>query len=130
MEAKICGKCKSEKSTKEFAKKTGTRLQSHCNSCQREYLRKHYANNKDYYLRRNKLNEERNRQYIIEAKNRPCADCGKTYPSYVMDFDHIERKSFTIGANLHNHHKTVVAEILKCDVVCANCHRERTFGKK
>ncbi|MDQ3748589.1 MAG: hypothetical protein M3367_06190 [Acidobacteriota bacterium] len=63
-------------------------------------------------------------------KNRPCADCEKTYPPYVMDFDHTENKLFTIGAGLHNYHKKVIAEIAKCDVVCANCHRERTFGKK
>ncbi|MDQ3062765.1 MAG: hypothetical protein M3R14_07865 [Acidobacteriota bacterium] len=130
MDTKICCRCKSEKPIEEFAKKTKTRLQSHCNFCQREYLRNHYANNKNYYKNRNKLNEEKNRQFIIEMKNKPCADCGKTYPPYVMDFDHKGNKSFTIGASLHNYHKKVVTEIAKCDVVCANCHRERTFGKK
>lgn len=65
------------------------------------------------------------------AKNVPCTDCGERYASYVMDFDHvIGVKSFGIGTRLGIHSDTsLIAEIAKCEVVCANCHRERTFRR-
>ena len=69
---------------------------------------------------------------ILNAKNRPCQDCGQRYPPYVMDFDHRYGKKFLIGRQVWS--TTSVArvkeEIAKCDIVCANCHRERTYGAK
>jgi hypothetical protein len=58
-------------------------------------------------------------------------DCGIKYPSYVMDFDHRDptTKLFAIGAAYSVAEKRLRDEISKCDVVCANCHRERTHGK-
>ena len=68
---------------------------------------------------------------IREAKNRPCQDCGIQYPYYVMQFDHREpaKKLFTIGnRGALKTLEVLKAEIAKCDVVCANCHMERTHG--
>ncbi len=68
---------------------------------------------------------------IIEAKSVPCADCGVRYPPYVMDFDHRNpaEKLGNIGCGRKWGEPRLRAEIAKCDVVCANCHRERTHGK-
>jgi hypothetical protein len=84
----------------------------------------------------NRLRHKRDRDesalIIRDAKSRPCADCGQVYPPYVMDFDHVRgKKRFNIGLFRagHTRPKEVLAEIAKCDVVCANCHRERTYGK-
>lgn len=92
-----------------------------------------YMRNKEISDWRNKTGSkrmrEKNQAYIIEAKNKPCMDCGMSHPSYVMDFDHRDRKEkfrdisdlvFSYGF------KRLMAEIMKCDVICANCHRERT----
>jgi len=39
------------------------------------------------------------RDIINAAKSRPCADCGISYPFYVMTFDHVRgEKKFTIGS--------------------------------
>ena len=59
-------------------------------------------------------------------------DCNVTYPSYVMDFDHVRgEKKFLLA---RGHQKTgfnqVIAEMAKCDVVCSNCHRIRTHGRR
>jgi hypothetical protein len=45
-----------------------------------------------------------------------------------MDFDHRpgELKSFGLGAASGRNREAIVAEIAKCDLVCANCHRVRT----
>ena len=74
---------------------------------------------------------ERTQVIIRTAKDKPCADCGQRYPYYVMDFDHgASEKCFNIGATGHTRNRPALhAEIAKCEVVCANCHRERTWGK-
>lgn len=65
---------------------------------------------------------------IKQAKDVPCADCGKRYPHYVMDFDHVREGKLANVSNLAKGNvDTLLAEIAKCDVVCANCHRERTY---
>lgn len=78
--------------------------------------------------------EKRQREYarasalIIEAKSVPCKDCGVSYPWYVMDFNHRGDKKFNIGASRHFGCKKLKAEIAKCDVICSNCHRLRTYA--
>lgn len=73
---------------------------------------------------------------IHEYKNHPCKDCGVSYPYYVMDFDHLngEEKLFNISkiGNFKGKDgkKKLIAEIQKCEVVCSNCHRERTHERK
>ena len=73
----------------------------------------------------------RNKAIINEAKDHPCLDCGIQYPVYVMQFDHRDpaTKSFTIGTKgPRKSPETLLAEIAKCDIVCANCHMERSYG--
>ena len=48
---------------------------------------------------------------------------------HVMDFDHVgEGKVLNIGRMRSSGHslEEIEAEIAKCELVCANCHRERT----
>lgn len=75
---------------------------------------------------------ERRISFVREAKSVPCTDCGKTFPYYVMQFDHVEgEKKFTIGGGGVMCHglDALIEEIVKCDVVCANCHCIRSFAK-
>ena len=56
----------------------------------------------------------------------PCSDCGEK-DVLVLEFDHLENKSFNIAAGMrYRKWDLVLAEIAKCEVVCANCHRRRT----
>jgi hypothetical protein len=73
---------------------------------------------------------DRNRAVVNWAKSRPCVDCGVSYPPYVMQLDHRDPKTklFTIGASLNSRNlDAVVAEVEKCDPVCANCPSTRTW---
>lgn len=92
--------------------------------------RKHYKSNKDQYKRHNLEVREQARIVMREAKERPCEDCGVEYPSYVMDFHHRDpdQKSGYVGRMARSGLKKLAIEIAKCDVLCANCHRERTWG--
>lgn len=60
-------------------------------------------------------------------------DCALTFPYYVMDFDHRpdEVKLFNIAeyARLKPSMAQLEAEIAKCDVICSNCHRIRTYER-
>lgn len=73
-----------------------------------------------------------NQLIVYEYKNVSCVDCHVNYPPYVMDFDHRnpEEKLFHISKPMSHNKEEIIAEIKKCDVVCANCHRIRTFIKR
>lgn len=67
---------------------------------------------------------------VRKAKAQPCADCLGTFPPCAMDFDHVRGvKEFGVAAGICRvSDQRLLAEIAKCDVVCANCHRIRTHG--
>ena len=83
----------------------------------------------------NRQNDKRNKiqKYIQEYKQlHPCVDCKESYPYWIMEFDHLSDKLFTIGSyrNSTNSIEKIIKEIEKCEVVCSNCHRNRTYLRK
>jgi hypothetical protein len=70
--------------------------------------------------------------FIVELKTKnPCVDCGGRFEACQMDFDHVGEKRDSIS-NLLRGGATVEAisvEISRCQLVCANCHRERTQNR-
>jgi hypothetical protein len=102
----------------------------YCRYCQREFSRKHYRAFKSRYLERNERRRLKHVEIIRNAKSLPCADCHAEYPFYVMEFDHVRGKKrehlarmATLGIS------AILNEIEKCDVVCSNCHKERTWRR-
>jgi hypothetical protein len=70
------------------------------------------------------------RDLIIEAKRKPCAQCGIQYDWWIMQFDHVRgEKLFNISSYPGQSLSRVKAEIEKCEVVCANCHSDRTYRR-
>lgn len=61
-----------------------------------------------------------------------CEDCGEAYPYYVLQFDHDGDKKYNVSdmAWSGKSKALILAEISKCDLVCANCHAERTFRRR
>lgn len=62
-----------------------------------------------------------------------CADCRNRYPHYVLEFDHRPefRKIDGVYRVLRNYGPDAAwAEVAKCDVVCANCHKVRTYQRE
>lgn len=58
-----------------------------------------------------------------------CADCGYSQHAVALDFDHVRgEKVAGVGAMVSWSCEAILAEIAKCDVVCANCHRVRTHS--
>lgn len=97
----------------------------------RQATLRHYYKHKDRLLAQTRERQQIGQQMIDEAKSRPCMDCGIQYPTYIMDFDHVRGvKRFYIGGAAGRSLKTLGEEIAKCDVVCSNCHRERTHRRQ
>lgn len=140
MDTKTCGFCKKELNILEFAFKNikANKRHSKCKACQKEYCKKHYVANRSDYCDRAKTNNKRyktrNKDFLSSLKEGiPCKDCGKQYPHYVMDFDHLPsfRKNENVSRMKNSAYstKTMIEEIAKCDLVCSNCHRERTWKR-
>lgn len=133
---KKCSWCGRIQGWKKFPQH-GKRLFSHCLECQRKYSRAHYKKNKDKHIARKAAyvawRRDAVRDMIRNAKAVPCTDCKKEYPYYVMDLDHVRGKSFGFGTVLHGKWRSVSAlesELAKCEPVCSNCHRERTYTRR
>lgn len=75
-----------------------------------------------------RVNTHRIRLYKYLEKH-PCVSCGESDP-IVLEFDHLQQsgKIIAISNAVCNgwSWKRIAAEIEKCQVLCANCHRRRT----
>lgn len=102
------------------AEKDGrTRWKMHCRICQRAKMSKYLSKRREH-LDRVKL----------EAG---CADCGIRSPHpEIYDFDHVRGEKVAGVADLltSGSWDAFIAEIEKCEVVCANCHRIRTKSRQ
>ena len=133
-----CYRCGEVKSLDEFAWRRRKRNQrdSFCRPCRSAYGREHYLANKQRYIDQASATQRRLRReriaYLVDYfATHPCADCGESDP-VVLEFDHLDpkAKSFTIGGSISDRSwQSILDEIAKCDVVCANCHRRRTMKR-
>ena len=103
-----------------------------CMECAREARNRSYHRNKPAMVERNRKFMVKRRELIQSFKDKPCVDCGVKYPYYVMDFDHKEGelKNFNLATSAYKDLRRVQEEMCKCDLVCANCHRERTHQRR
>jgi|APSaa5957512535_1039671.scaffolds.fasta_scaffold24296_2 hypothetical protein len=81
-------------------------------------------------MKKRTRHHERNRQFIAELKlSNPCSMCGETDPR-CLDFDHHDPavKVASIGYLVQQEYglQTILKEIGKCQILCANCHRIKT----
>jgi len=77
---------------------------------------------------RDKQNLKRKLAEIKEASG--CVDCGINN-HIILDFDHLRDKKYNISRMIHDGFswKAIKKEIEKCEIVCANCHRIRTYNR-
>jgi len=61
-----------------------------------------------------------------------CADCGFNKHSAALQFDHIDpaTKKFDISKSLNRTWESILEEIAKCVLRCANCHAIKTADNK
>lgn len=131
-----CNSCHKEKELGEFSFRNLKKKEriKRCKECVAVLTKQHYKKHKEEYQKsrgRTRLAQHLEIQKLKESS--PCADCSGFFPYYVMDFDHREDQEkignvsqlTRIGSG-----QLVKDEIKKCDLVCSNCHRIRTFQRK
>jgi hypothetical protein len=131
---RTCRVCKEAKRLTEFPFRSLVRQtrQWICLSCQRAYTQAWYQLNRKKQIAAARVRRDREakvlgtriREYLADH---PCVDCGESDPD-VLDFDHLRDKRANVSRLVHGavSWELVVAEIAKCEVRCANCHRRRT----
>lgn len=133
---KQCKDCGELKELSEFPTYFGDkpRKTSHkvrCKICDK-IKRRNYERNRDSDIKK-KLSEYKrklrinNKQYFIEQFGNKCADCNNTYPACAYDFHHNNPNTKDIDPGLLFARKlsAIAAELTKCVMLCANCHRIR-----
>jgi hypothetical protein len=99
-----------------------------CKVCKREESKKSYQRNKLTYQARAPRRRFESRNMITKLKSEPCVDCKTKFHFCQMDFDHRDptEKRLPISRMGLMGINSILKEIAKCDLVCANCHRDRT----
>lgn len=131
-----CCCCNLEKPEYDFSfkNKKERKFNSRCKSCQSEYCKTHYLNNKEKHIlsscRSKKAIRSKNQKLKLEyLSGKSCAECGNT-DQRVFEFHHrnpLEKENtVSVLLNFKSWDK-VIKEIEKCDILCANCHRIKHY---
>ena len=133
---KICPGCGEERDAeKDFNWKYKDRgiRNTRCKFCQSQVSKQHYQQNKQSYMTRI---HSRDKEVLLGNQNKlaaylerhPCVDCGLV-DIRVLEFDHVrgtKREAIARMVRIGCSWSTIEAEIAKCEVRCANCHRIKT----
>jgi len=98
-----------------------------CKKCQCEYQQKHYSSRKAYYVGKAKVRNEFLREFVQRVRRISTCKCGEDR-WWVLDFHH--RDGLSKIDNVPNLAArgmgigTIKDEMRKCDILCANCHRD------
>ncbi len=139
--SKVCTKCGVEKPLDEFPFRSlrtrGEQRHSVCKECTAKRTNAWYHANREAHIANVRSNKgayrEAAREYAMNyLATHPCVDCGETNP-YVLEFDHRGGKERNVSEMILSGTysiERVAAEISKCDVRCANCHRRKTARER
>lgn len=134
---KVCSKCKIEQPVENFSVNRSKRdgRQSYCNTCRKAWYSDYYHKGdveKARILANNEKRRQENIEFLRSLKDKPCADCGMSYPAHVMDFDHLDgsQKTANVSSMAKWSRTAILREIAKCELVCSNCHRIRTHERR
>jgi len=91
-----------------------------------------YKNREDLYKAQKRHRIRVREQLFAFLSTKECIDCGEKDP-IVFEFDHVDPKNKfkSISKMLSGHYawKSVLLEIDKCEIRCANCHRRKTYSQ-
>lgn len=133
----ICCFCQADKDTDLFMT-TGPRRPK-CKKCHSTYVNNYLklnpdkaAANRKYASKSRAKRKATLRLFVNWLKEAPCFDCKGCFHPEVMEFDHVDVKNFGISVMVSRTttDERLMEEILKCELVCANCHRLRTVMRR
>jgi len=117
----------------EFHKNSARRdgFQGYCKPCRAAIDHAEYERSRGK-PRPQRIWERGRAAWLLSLKvGRPCTDCGRIFPPQVMQWDHLPGtdKLGDVSTFKGRSRMDVLAEIAKCQLVCANCHGIRTFDR-
>lgn len=130
-----CSKCGELKSIFDFYKDRHAKngLTSKCKNCENIATKEWQAKNKEWRKSYNKKCYDKSRDFVTAyKKDLKCQECGETHPACLV-FHHRrpEEKGFNIGQCIKGKSvEQIMDEIVKCNVLCANCHRKLHYNLK
>lgn len=134
MQIKICTLCKTEREDSAFRwikpKDRKPHLHSWCNTCQVSYNKAQRHKNPALYNEKARERRYSRKQRAIHYKGGVCEDCREVVHPAAFDFHHTDptQKDRDPGLMLSCSDETLFAELDKCILLCANCHRIRHFN--
>lgn len=127
---KACSRCKVEKELGLFnnSQKGTHGRHAYCRQCCSDLEKLRPSRKEEHRTRQN----HRRRILDIIKTMASCADCQYDSHPAALDFDHLPEfvKSFDIARETGRSWDLMFAEIMKCEVVCSNCHRIRTADRR
>lgn len=144
-QTKICTKCKEKKSISSFySRKSKSGTASECKECKLKYTleysrtekgkeirhkatRKWVCNNAQRVNATQNLSRKNKKLRAISLLGGVCVDCKLSFSECVYDFHHLnpKEKEFSPAHIFNLKWETILKEISKCVLLCANCHRLR-----
>jgi hypothetical protein len=136
---KRCMKCKEPKDEEEFSwrwKALGIR-DDYCKECRKTYNDQYFSGPaKEKHLKqvreRKQAAREFAREYVLNyLASHPCQSCGES-DIRVLEFHHVGDKEATVSKMVGEGYavERIQAELDKCQVLCANCHRKLTIEER
>lgn len=150
---KVCKKCLKRKRQSEFLSHQARG--NWCRDCYtgyfKEFNRKRYsspaarakelARGKEKYSRVVRVQRMERKKQLLRMMGGRCCLCGYSKSAAALDFDHIGGETHRGNPNQHKRRtvshllamnsvsawRLAVEEAKKCQILCANCHREKTF---
>lgn len=124
---KFCVRCKTLKTVSKFGLNVRNcdGLQKYCRDCRKVSDKRSYDKRKKSILNTVRARKQKILLWFNEFKSQcRCIDCGNTDPR-VLEFHHTRDKRHHIASMVTQGYsiKSIQAEIAKCNVLCANCHR-------
>jgi hypothetical protein len=90
-----------------------------------------YQDRREYLIKAVTARRRKIREMAIEHKGGQCSECGYKRCPEALEFHHLDpkEKDFTISDRGYSQSwKKIQAELDKCVMLCANCHREVHAG--
>lgn len=132
---KTCSSCNTPKDHTGFYRSSKSKdgYNSWCKTCSNNARVQSYRRNPKKTREYSLFVQNRNREHIKSyLKGHPCVDCGER-DIIVLEFDHTsDNKLYDVSALVFREVSiaTIDAEIAKCEVRCANCHRRITYQRR
>lgn len=132
---KTCSKCGEARALSEYSSRGNGKLHAWCKACVKVYdAARWQTRDKQTHKAQRRLHNHEVKEWMDALKaSVPCVDCGGYFHPEAMDWDHLpgfEKRAAVSDLVRNGRRAAAEREIVKCELVCRNCHAVRTFVRR